>query len=121
MTYSEHLHVFRHKFDKKDLPSSTTIQSMVEEGHFIVKTFISEKLATAENWGINHDRTTRRKKKIIDTSITIASNDIYSLGFNTVAHETAEAITNATKTHVTELADIYSNSFVNDFINQSIL
>ena len=37
MTDSEHLHVFRHKFDKKDLPSSTTIQSMVEEGHFIVK------------------------------------------------------------------------------------
>lgn len=102
-------HLFGRKLEKSELPTSTTVQSIVDEGHFLAKTCISEQLAETENWGLNRDGTTRRKKKILDTTVTLSSGDILSLGFNVVAHETAEAINNITKRHVTELATLHSN------------
>jgi hypothetical protein len=98
--------LFNINLTKADLPSPTTVQAIVDEGHFLAKTFISEKLEQSENWGLNRDGTTRRKIKIVDTSITLNSGDVMSLGFNTVAHETARSITQVTKSHLSELADL---------------
>ena len=52
-------HMFGKDSEKQDLPSSTTVQSIVDEGHFLAKAFISEKLSETENWGLNRDGTTR--------------------------------------------------------------
>ena len=98
--------LFNINLTKADLPSPTTVQAIVDEGHFLAKTFISEKLEQSENWGLNRDGTTLRKIKIVDTSITLNSGDVMSLGFNTVAHETARSITQVTKSHLSELADL---------------
>ena len=97
--------LFNINLTKADLPSPTTVQAIVNEGHFLAKTFISEKLEQSENWGLNQG-TTRRKIKIVDTSITLNSGDVMSLGFNTVAHETARSITQVIKSHLSELADL---------------
>lgn len=104
-------HLFGREFEKHEIPSSTTVQTIVDEGHFLAKAYISKQLSETENWGLNRDGTTRRKQKIVDTSITLATGEILSLGFNRVAHETAETINNVTKKHVQELADL--NSTVN--------
>ena len=68
-------------------------------------------MSETENWGLSRDGTTRRKQKIVDTSITLATGEILSLGFDRVAHETADTINTVTKKHVQELADL--NSTVN--------
>ncbi|CAC5420858.1 unnamed protein product [Mytilus coruscus] len=99
-------HLFDIDLDKSQLPSSTTVQSIVDEGHYIAKTFISERLDQSENWGLNRDGTTRRKIKIVDTTITLDSGNVMSLGFNRIAHETAATITKVTQGHLSELAGL---------------
>ncbi|KAL4219419.1 Piwi-like protein 1 [Mactra antiquata] len=102
-------HLFGKDLRKTDLPSSTTVQTIVDEGHYLAKAFISKQLSETENWGLNRDGTTRKKQKILDTTITLSSGDVLSLGFNRVAHETAETINNVTKNHMNELANVNAN------------
>ncbi|XP_045169684.2 uncharacterized protein LOC123532337 [Mercenaria mercenaria] len=102
-------HLFHVNLEKKDLPSSTTTQSIVDEGHFIAKSYISHQLSETENWGLHRDGTSRKKQKLLDTSVRLASRETVSLGFNRVAHETAATINSVTKEHLSELADLHSN------------
>ncbi|XP_045198613.2 uncharacterized protein LOC123552927 [Mercenaria mercenaria] len=102
-------HLFHVDIENSDLPSSSTVQSIVDEGHYLAKTYISHQLSETENWGLSRDGTTRRKQKILDTSVTLSSGGIMSLGFNRVAHETAVAINEVTKSHLHELADLHSS------------
>ena len=104
ITVSKHLH--SNEFTKKELPTSTTVQTIVDEGHFLAKTFLSKKLSEADSWGINRDGTTRRKQKKVDTAVTLDSGKTVSLGFNRVAHESAVTIHDITKSHLNELADM---------------
>ncbi|CAG2245173.1 unnamed protein product [Mytilus edulis] len=99
-------HSFDIGLDTSQLPSSTTVQSIVDEGYFIAKTFISEKLHQSENWGLNRDGTTRGKIKIVDTTITLDSGSVMSLGFHRIAHETAATITKVTQGHLSELSGL---------------
>ena len=101
--------IFGHDVELSDLPNSTTVQAIVDEGHYIAKTYIAQALGNAENWGINRDGTTRRKQKILDTSVTLDTGDVISLGFSRVAHETAVTINSITKQHMGELADTQVN------------
>jgi hypothetical protein len=89
---------------------------MVDEGHYIAKTFIAEKLSETANWGLSHSGTTRRKRKILDSSVTLASGDIMSL----VSRETAVEINNTTKQHLYELAkEGQTSQFSNTVSNKS--
>ena len=37
-------HLFGRDFESGELPSASTIQTMVKDGHFLAKTYIAEKL-----------------------------------------------------------------------------
>ena len=102
-------HILGKSLDRSDLPNPSTAQAIVDEGHYIAKTFISEKLNKAENWGLGRDGTTRKKQKIVDTSITLDSGDVISLGFNRVYKENAISINNVTKSHLKELGKLHAN------------
>ena len=102
-------HLFEKEFNKGDLPSSKTVQTIVDEGHYVAKAFISEKLSHTDSWGLNRDGTTRKKHKLLDTSITLSSGEAMSLGFTRVSRETAVEINNTTKEHLNELANIQVN------------
>ena len=65
------------------------------------KLLISEKLQSTKTWGLNCDGTTRKKKTILET--TVSHDECISLGFSHVAHENAETINAFTKTHIKEL------------------
>ncbi|XP_045159232.2 uncharacterized protein LOC123524811 [Mercenaria mercenaria] len=99
---SSHLHNYSLKND--ELPNSTTVQTIVDEGHFIAKTYIAEKLDESSTWGLSRDGTTRKKKKILDTTVTLDDGKVISLGFTQVSRETASAITDVTKSHLKELS-----------------
>ena len=97
-------HVFKQKFSEAELPSKTSVQNMADEGHFIAQSYISSRLQNTEYWGIHKDGTSRNKRKLLDTSITLSSGENFSLGFSCVAIETGDAISNTTKSKLTELS-----------------
>ena len=99
-------HLLGHNLQKSDLPNKTTTQTIVDEGHFLAKTYISEKLENSQHWGINRDGTSRQKKKLLDTSVTLSNGEVISLGFTRVAHETATAINSVTQQHLEELSQV---------------
>ena len=111
-------HVTGTEIPKSDLPNKNTVQTIVDQGHFLAKTYISEKIDSCENWGLSRDGTSRRKQKILDTAVTLDSGDIISLGFNRVTHETATTINDVTKRHLHELADLHSVSASSDNVAQ---
>ena len=89
-------HVFKQKFSEAELPSKTSVQNMADEGHFIAQSYISSRLQNTEYWGngIHKYGTSRNKRKLLDTSITLSSGENFSLGFSCVARETGDAISN---------------------------
>jgi hypothetical protein len=64
-------HLFYANFKLIDLPNYTTVRAIVDEGHYIVKRYIAKKLD--EDW-------TRKKMKLLDTSFTLSSGVVDSLG-----------------------------------------
>ena len=84
---------------------ATTVINMADEGHFIAQSYISSRLQCSENWGLHKDGTSRRKRKLLDTSVTISSGENFSLGFSCVARETGDAISTTTQRKLTELAN----------------
>ncbi|XP_045173195.2 uncharacterized protein LOC123534827 [Mercenaria mercenaria] len=102
-------HIFGKEFTKQELPNATTSQTIVDEGHYLAKAYIADKLEQTTNWGLGRDGTTRRKEKIVDTAITLASGDNISLGFTRVARETADTIQKVTEQHLNELCATKQN------------
>lgn len=95
---------------KNDLPNSSSVQRIVDEGHYIAKSYIAERLDSCENWGLSRDGTTRKKQKIVDTSVTLDNGEVTSLGFTNICRETAQTIHEVTKTHLTELAQMHRDT-----------
>ena len=106
------------KISRSELPNKNTVKTIVDQGHFLAKTYFSEKIDKCENWKLSRDGTSWRKQKILDTSFTLDSGDIISLGFNRVAHEAAATITDVTKNHLRELGDMHSTSSYVEHLKQ---
>lgn len=87
-----------------DLPSRQACQAMVDEGHVMAKHFIREKIARCKSFGVHKDGTTRRKVKILDTSVKTDTGETFCLGWSSVTSETGEAIANEAKDKLEELA-----------------
>ena len=106
-------HLLNYEIPIKDLPNRTTTQSIVDKRHYLPKTYVADKRDQSENWGLNRDGASRKKKKLLvsaltqkllDTSVTLSEGQIISLGFSRVAHENAVAINEVTKEHLVELS-----------------
>ncbi|KAH3826899.1 uncharacterized protein LOC127832644 [Dreissena polymorpha] len=111
--------LFDHKFVSRELPNASTVQTIIDEGHFLAKTFIATKIDKCNNWGLHRDGTSRKRKKIIDTSVTLDSGEVMSLGFTSVSSETAASITNVTQTHLSELSELHGA--VNQIVDQDYI
>ena len=62
------------------LPSRMACQRIVDEGHIIAKAFIKERvLKRSKSFGMRKDDATRKKVKILDTSIRTDSGDCLDL------------------------------------------
>jgi hypothetical protein len=48
---------------KYQLSNHATVQAIVDEGHYITKTFLADKHEQCENLGLSRDGTFRRKQK----------------------------------------------------------
>jgi len=79
-----------------DAPSKTTVQNIISECNVITKQHVAEQLAESENWGVFSDGTSRDGKKIIDIGVH-TDEHTYSLGYQPVAVENAETVSNVIK------------------------
>lgn len=54
-------HLFDTMLEKQDSTSSSPTQTIVDEGHFVAKSYISNQLLETSNWGLHRDGTSRKK------------------------------------------------------------
>ena len=96
--------------DVSPLPNRTTVQHINDEGHFLAKCYIGETLKESSGFGIGTDGTSRRREKILDTTLTSSSGDAMSCGFTKVASETGQTIADVTIGQLKELAFVTGQS-----------
>ena len=104
--------------DIQPLPDRKTIQQINDEGHFIAKKYIATRLEASDNWGLNKDGTSRKRKKILDTTVTIGTGETMSLGFREVASETGNTIAEVAQDHLKELAFVSGEG--SDFLEKVV-
>ena len=87
------------------LLSRMACQRIEDEGHIIVKAFIKERvLKRSKSFGLHMDGKTRKKVKILDTSIRTDSGESFSLRLSSVASETGQAIADEAKQKLEEVS-----------------
>nr|KAG5709958.1 hypothetical protein BaRGS_030000 [Batillaria attramentaria] len=91
-----------------DLPSrqSETALEIADEAHFFIKAIYIEKTGNTETWAINKDGTSRQKKKILTTIVSLDSGEKLPLGFRFVSKETADNIATTIQKDLKELCMI---------------
>ncbi|GFO32659.1 hypothetical protein PoB_005916400 [Plakobranchus ocellatus] len=88
------------------LPQRTACQSMIDEGHVLAKSYIKDTILNrCRSFGLHKDGTTRKKIKILDTSIQTDTGSSFCLGWSSVASETGQAIADEAKEKLEELAE----------------
>ena len=95
------------------LPSITTVLKISDEGQYLMKLFIAEKMELADTFGWSKDGTSRRKRKILENTVTLGCGKILPIGFHAVARETADDISTGVKRELAELSAIFSGSNIN--------
>ena len=90
----------------KSLPKRTACQNIIDEGQILAKSFINQKvLKRCSSFGVHKDGTTRRKVKILDTSVQTEEGETFCLGWSSVASETGRAIADDTIEKLGEVLD----------------
>ena len=86
------------------LPSRAACQRIADEGQVLAKSYINSKvLRRCKGFGVHKDGTTRRKVKILDTSINTDEGEAYCLGWSSVVSETGQAIADDTRDKLEEV------------------
>ena len=106
-------HVFNKILSNDCLPSSSTIINISDEGQYLAKLFIADKINATNHFGLSKDGTSRQKVKILENTLTMSDGKMYPMGFHKVARETAEDISNGVKMELAELSAILTENDVN--------
>ena len=72
---------------KVDIPKSpcrTTIQNIIDEGHYLSRKQVGSALREAENWDLLADCTSRDGRKILDAGVHLSDKRTMSLGFTNI-------------------------------------
>lgn len=101
-------HIFSCKLNKRDVPNRQTVQNIADEAQYISKRYIAETLATSNSWGLHKDGTTRKKVKLVDTTVKIPGK-VMTLGFTEIAREDSDTIVAVTKNQLTELSIVHAH------------
>ncbi|KAK3743350.1 hypothetical protein RRG08_061286 [Elysia crispata] len=90
--------------ETKGLPSRAACQRIADEGQVLAKSYINSKvLRRCKGFGVHKDGTTRRKVKILDTSVNTDEGEAYCLGWSPVVSETGQAIADDTRDKLEEV------------------
>ncbi|GFS19244.1 hypothetical protein ElyMa_003283900 [Elysia marginata] len=98
-------YLFDHRFKDTDLPYGNTCQNIVDEGHFLAKQYIAEKLKDTDKWGLHK----QGKRKFLDSGVCLENGETFSIGFSQAASETRKAITDDSLAKLHEAHDTSDN------------
>ena len=104
------------KMKVEKLPKRTTVQNIIDEGHFLAKKQVSEAIAESRNWDLFADGTSR---KIVDAGVHLAEKRSLSLRFQSIAREDGDTVANLLKGLIDEASEI-SSSTQNDSKSETL-
>ena len=76
-----------YKMNIEKLPKRTTVQNIIDEGHFLAKEQVSEAFSESRNWDLSAD----------DAGLHLADTRSLSFGFQSVAREDTDTVANLLK------------------------
>ena len=82
-------HIFTTRFRGNMLPTHTTCANIADEAQYLVKLYTAEQIESAEHYGWNKDGTTKKKIKILENTITLATGQTFSIGYRKAARESS--------------------------------
>ena len=80
------------KMKVEKLPKRTSVQNIIDEGHFLAKKQVSEAIAESRNWDLFADVTSRDGRKIVDDGVHLADKRSLSLIFQLIAREDGDTV-----------------------------
>ena len=77
-------HLIGENISLNKLPRRQCVQNVVDEAQYLMKCYYGQRLQDTSHWGLYRDGTSRQKRKIMDTAITLDSGEVLPLGFRTI-------------------------------------
>ena len=91
---------------EEDLPSRQVAVNIVAEGHILMKLFYADAIEHSSAWGLHKDGTSRQKKKILTSTVTLNTGQQLPLGFRHVARETSDTISSTFRKDLEEIEQV---------------
>ena len=91
---------------EEDLPSRQVAVSIVAEGHFLMKLFYADAIEHSSAWGLHKDGTSRQKKKILTSTVTLNTGQQLPLGCRHAARETGDTISSTVQKDLEEIEQV---------------
>lgn len=112
------------EIDLKQLPSKQTVVNISDAAHYLIKSeMYADRLKDCKNFGIKKDGTSRDKKKIVTSSVTLDDGTELPLGYHFVAKETGETVAEVIKDNLQDIneataAESNTDSFFSSMIEK---
>ena len=104
-TVSEHIF----KVDIPKSPCRTTIQNIIDEGHYLSRKQVGSALTEAENWDMFADCTSRDGRKILDAGVHLSDKRTMSLGFTDITKENVQTVSSTVQHIISTSASALTN------------
>ena len=99
--------MFGVNFEDHSLPSKTSALRFTEQIHPVANLHIAEELSQ-QHFDLHIDGTSKNTKKYVGMQVTLEDKTTLSLGFDPVAHETAQTLLDLALSKLLELAQLHS-------------
>jgi len=97
---------------KVDIPKSpcrTTIQTIIDEGHYLSRKQVGSALTEAENWDLFANCTSRDGRKILDAGVHLSDKRTMSLGFTNITKENTQTVSSTVLYLISKFAYALTN------------
>ena len=94
------------------LPCTSSVLNFADEGHYVAKFNIGEKLLDSEHFTFGSDATSRAKVHYMERHVTLDDGTILSLGFTEIASDDAKSMLEQAIDILEEIVHIYCDSDV---------
>ena len=99
--------LFHKNVSLSELPSERTVIRYADQGHFLAKYHIGERLLNSSAWDLHSDGTSKDRKKSVGHQATLDCGETLSLGFTSVASEDTSTLVDVAVSTLKEISDIY--------------
>ena len=100
--------MFNVDIEEKDLPCTSSVLNMSDEGHVLSKIQAAEKILDTKNCTIHTDGTSRGGEKFLGFQVSLDTGETLDLGYQLVATEDAATLLDVTVNLLNEIHELYT-------------